>query len=159
MSSHFLDGWSDRVRQERKRLGYKSQAEVAELCGVRVQQWGRYEKGLSSFDGAPFRKFISLGADAQYIMTGVKATAIEQLQLQASINASTTLSEEAQHKLNQILYDNIQQRAAVVSSRQQAYEELITILNTLDDDVLVRVTQLAVDAYHARLQREKTKKN
>ena len=36
-----------RLIEERKRLGYKSQAAAAKKCGVSGRMWGDYERGVS----------------------------------------------------------------------------------------------------------------
>lgn len=68
--------FGDRVREERKRLGL-SQAEVAQLCGVVRETWGKYERGVFELGGAALRAFVEAGADADYIVTGLRSQVFE----------------------------------------------------------------------------------
>lgn len=58
-----------RLRLERKRLD-KKQAEIAELCGVRRNMWGRYERDGVVPNGDVLRLFALAGGDVQYVLTG-----------------------------------------------------------------------------------------
>lgn len=60
-----------RVRMERKRLGL-TQAEAAQRCGVVRETWGKYERGTFEIGGAVLRAFAALGADTDFIATGVR---------------------------------------------------------------------------------------
>lgn len=88
MNDTFLLEKAKRIKNERLRLGF-TQQEVAEQCGIRRQQWIRYEKGLSNLDGKVLRHFARLGADAVYILGGEKSTEEElifaQRQLQSYV--------------------------------------------------------------------------
>lgn len=92
MHSTFEDEKPQRIKNERIRLGF-TQQEVAEKCGVRRQQWIRYEKGLSAFDGKVFRNFVRLGADSTYILSGVKSTPEELEQAQRLLFAHVFKSD------------------------------------------------------------------
>lgn len=73
MNRIFDENCHVRIREERKKLGL-TQAQAAEKCGVKVQQWNRYENNKSVLDGAPLRAFISIGADGQYILSGQRTS-------------------------------------------------------------------------------------
>ncbi len=73
MNRMFDENCHVRIREERKKLGL-TQAQAAEKCGVKVQQWNRYENNKSVLDGAALRAFISIGADGQYILSGQRTS-------------------------------------------------------------------------------------
>lgn len=73
MNRIFDENCHVRIREERKKLGL-TQAQAAEKCGVKVQQWNRYENNKSVLDGAALRAFISIGADGQYILSGQRTS-------------------------------------------------------------------------------------
>lgn len=62
--------FGNRLKEERKKLGFSSQAEVAEKCGVVKDVWGRYERGTSIPNGETLLAFMNLGADINYLFTG-----------------------------------------------------------------------------------------
>lgn len=72
MNRTFLNSKPERIKEERKRLGL-TQEEAAEKCGIRRQQWIRYEKGTSEFDGEALRNFGEAGASISYILTGERS--------------------------------------------------------------------------------------
>lgn len=82
-----------RIKEERKRLGL-TQQQAAERCGIRRQQWIRYEKGTSEFDGEPLRKFGEAGARVAYILTGESSNVrlIGQFQEQPSSQTKELLA-------------------------------------------------------------------
>ena len=71
MVNSMLPTNGNRIREERKKLGL-TQGQAAEQCGVRVQQWNRYENEKSVLDGATLRAFAAIGADAGYILSGLR---------------------------------------------------------------------------------------
>lgn len=60
----------DRVKSERLRIGIKSQGQAAELFGVKRETWSRYETGKIEMGQDVFRRFVSAGADSDFITTG-----------------------------------------------------------------------------------------
>lgn len=50
-----------------------SQKEVADLCGVSREIWGKYERNQSVPGGDVLFSFAAAGADMNYIMTGQRA--------------------------------------------------------------------------------------
>lgn len=60
-----------RLQEERKRLGF-SQADAASNCGVSREVWGRYERGAAVPGGEVLHAFAHLGADIQFILTGLR---------------------------------------------------------------------------------------
>ncbi len=68
----------ERIREERKRLGL-SQAEAAQLCGVVRETWGKYERDVFELGGAVLRAFVAAGADADYIVTGIRSSEFEKV--------------------------------------------------------------------------------
>ncbi len=83
---------SDRIREERKRLGL-SQAQAAHLCGVVRETWGKYERGVFELGGAALRAFVDAGADADYVVTGLRSQAFEASIKKAAENPLTTSGE------------------------------------------------------------------
>ena len=67
----------ERIRTERKRLGL-SQADAGSVCGVTRETWGKYERGVFEMGAAAFRAFVSAGADADYITTGMRSAEFER---------------------------------------------------------------------------------
>lgn len=69
-----LDSLFLRLVDERKRLGL-TQAEAGDVCGVSREMWSRYEKGKASMGSDVLARFAFAGADANYILTGVRVAA------------------------------------------------------------------------------------
>ena len=63
---------SERLLEERKRLD-KNQAEMADIGGVSKRAYCNYESGDRNPDSAFLSKIAAIGADVQYILTGVRA--------------------------------------------------------------------------------------
>lgn len=61
----------DRLKKERKRLGY-SQAEFAEILGVHRNSQSRYESGEREPEASYLNAIRKAGADVGYVMTGVR---------------------------------------------------------------------------------------
>lgn len=61
------------MAEERERLG-KSRAEIAHACGNTPQAIGQFERGDSFPGGAVLTGYVRLGADVQYILTGVRSS-------------------------------------------------------------------------------------
>lgn len=85
-----------RIREERKRLGYNSQTEAADACGVKKQQWGRYERGEQSMSPKVLASFGELGADTSYILTGIRSTPEEMRALMIGLNSEYHKNGEKQ---------------------------------------------------------------
>lgn len=49
---------------------HSSQAEVAALCGVSREMWGKYERGVAVPGGELLAAFARIGANVQFILTG-----------------------------------------------------------------------------------------
>jgi transcriptional regulator with XRE-family HTH domain len=93
MEDTFFALFPSRLKEERIRLGL-TQAKAAELCGVRREAWGQYERG-SVAPGAPILfQFASHGADVQYLMTG-KRNELCQTDNDESNDAGPLAPEEA----------------------------------------------------------------
>ncbi|ENG6928990.1 helix-turn-helix transcriptional regulator [Escherichia coli] len=60
---------ASRFKAERSRLSLK-QAEVAALCGVSREMWGKYERGVAVPGGELLAAFARIGANVQFILTG-----------------------------------------------------------------------------------------
>jgi len=61
-----------RLQEERQRLGL-TQAEAAEIGGVKRRSQINYEAGDSYPDGRYFAAIAAVGADVQYILTGIRS--------------------------------------------------------------------------------------
>lgn len=64
-----MSTFSDRLREERKRLGF-NQTELAELAGVQKRAQVNYEAGERHPDAAYLMAVATAGADVLYILTG-----------------------------------------------------------------------------------------
>ncbi len=60
-----------RITEERKRLGL-NQETAGEKCGVSREMWGKYERGKAAMGGDVLMHFANVGADVQYVLTGVR---------------------------------------------------------------------------------------
>jgi len=61
-----------RIREERLRLGFKTQAAAAARFGVKRETWSRYETGKLEMGRAICERFVNAGADFGYIVTGIR---------------------------------------------------------------------------------------
>ncbi|MBS0477187.1 MAG: helix-turn-helix transcriptional regulator [Proteobacteria bacterium] len=64
----------ERLQEERKNLGL-SQAQFGEAGGVQKRAQINYEAGERSPDAAYLERIAAIGADVQYVITGVRTTA------------------------------------------------------------------------------------
>ena len=64
----------DRLREERLRLGFKKQEDLAQIGGVNRNTQGSYEKGERNPDSAYLAAVAAVGVDVLYVVTGVRAT-------------------------------------------------------------------------------------
>jgi transcriptional regulator with XRE-family HTH domain len=81
------------ILEERKRLGF-SQAEAGGICGVSREMWGKYERGKAVMGTEVLSKFVLSGADAVYVLTGIRSMPVTEQQ-------STPLNRE-----EEVLLDN-----------------------------------------------------
>ena len=63
--------FGERLKRERERLGL-SQQNAAELCGVRREMWGKYERDTAEPGARVLERFSTHGADVLYVLTGRK---------------------------------------------------------------------------------------
>lgn len=66
----------DRVKVQRQKLKL-TQAQAAEACGVERETWSRYESNKIEMSAEVFRKFMDIGADADYLTTGIAKEVFE----------------------------------------------------------------------------------
>ncbi|TVO70879.1 helix-turn-helix domain-containing protein [Sedimenticola selenatireducens] len=80
MSSNIEDKSSvgSRWREERDRLRL-SRADVALACERTPQGIGEYERGVSMPGGQALIGFAGLGADINYILTGIRTLSVDQV--------------------------------------------------------------------------------
>ncbi len=71
---------SSRIKEERKRLKL-TQKDIAEKCGIKRLQWGRYERAEQGMSTKVLAQFGKLGADTSYILTGIHSTPEEMQDL------------------------------------------------------------------------------
>jgi len=69
----------ERVKSERLRLGFKSQAQAAKTFGVERETWSRYETNKLEMGQEVFRRFVEAGADPDYIVTGHTRAEFEKI--------------------------------------------------------------------------------
>lgn len=92
-----------RLKESRSLLGFKSQAEVAEMVGVSREMWGKYERGSAMPGAEVLIKLFRLGFDVGYILTGVRAPVVsdeEMLLLTAWRNSDFLAKHKALDILN-----------------------------------------------------------
>ncbi len=89
---------SERIKEERKRLGYKKQDEIADACGISRESWGKYERGLTMPSGEVLLALANLNMDIQYVLTGKSYSRgmnpQEQMVLSAWHQASASTQKE-----------------------------------------------------------------
>jgi transcriptional regulator with XRE-family HTH domain len=80
MKDNFISQSAIRFKEERKKLGL-NQAQTAGLCFVSREMWGKYERGEAVPGGDVLFFFAAMGADVQYILTGIRIPASEPTDL------------------------------------------------------------------------------
>lgn len=65
-----------RVREERKRLGFASQGLLAERLGISPSSVHNYEAGKRLPESEFLLKFVELGGDMLYVMTGNRSVGV-----------------------------------------------------------------------------------
>lgn len=68
--------FGERLKIERERLGH-SQMEAAEMCGVRREMWGKYERGAAEPGARVLERYSAHDADVLYILTGRREPKLE----------------------------------------------------------------------------------
>lgn len=66
-----------RLCEERDRLGNKTQAEFAEIAGVKRNAQSDYERGIRSPDIVYLANIAAIGADIMYIVTGQRSSPLD----------------------------------------------------------------------------------
>ncbi|MBA0180354.1 MULTISPECIES: helix-turn-helix domain-containing protein [Pectobacterium] len=81
----------ERLKSERKRLSL-NQADVAELCGVSRETWGKYERGSMVPGGDVLLSFAMAGANIQFVLTGEESGGValsrDEIELVKSFRAA-----------------------------------------------------------------------
>ncbi len=80
---NFSSLFGPRIAEERKRLGF-SQAEVAQICGVSREMWGKYERSKATMGTEVLSNFTQAGADAVFILTGQRSEPVQTEQTRIS---------------------------------------------------------------------------
>ena len=129
----------DRIREERKRLGLR-QEDAAEKCSLSRSMWIRYENGQSVMDGAALRAFTALGADAGYILNGIRSDAFTQgSNLAIAEFIKSDASPEQQQLADATILENAQRMADIHKLKQT----LADVASRLSKDELIHVIQTA----------------
>lgn len=68
----------ERLKEERKRLKL-TQGDIADICGISREMWGKYERGIAIPGGEVLASLAMAGINIQYILTGVKANQKEKI--------------------------------------------------------------------------------
>jgi len=71
-SAEFMRSSGARIREERLRLGFKTQSAAAAQFGVSRKTWYRYETGRLEISRAVGQRFVDAGADYGYILAGIR---------------------------------------------------------------------------------------
>ncbi|HDT5887841.1 helix-turn-helix domain-containing protein [Aeromonas dhakensis] len=82
-----------RIKEERVRLGIKSQSVAATRFGVERETWSRYETGKIEMGREVFQRFVDAGADPDYIVTGIRREVFEASIKKADENPLVTQEE------------------------------------------------------------------
>ncbi len=93
----------ERLKEERERLGYKSQSGIAELVGVSREMWGKYERGIAMPGGDVIAKLTGIGLDIAYVFTGQRnqpLTDEERMLLESWRKADFMAKHEALKRLS-----------------------------------------------------------
>ena len=72
------NSFSFRLKEERERIGYKNQSDIAELIGISREMWGKYERGQAIPGGDIIAILISIGFDINYILTGHRSVVMTE---------------------------------------------------------------------------------
>ncbi len=80
-----MDTIAERLREERLRLKL-NQEDMATVGGVKRRAQINYESGIRCPDGHYFSAIAAAGADVQYILTGVRSTAVQPQPSTESLN-------------------------------------------------------------------------
>lgn len=96
-----FDSLGARLREVRKALGHK-QDEMAAVCGVSREMWGKYERGAALPGAEVLGALASNGGDVRYVLTGERdtpkpltLTAEERLLLEYFRDASPAIRKAA----------------------------------------------------------------
>jgi transcriptional regulator with XRE-family HTH domain len=93
MEDTFFALFPSQLKEERIRLGL-TQAKAAELCGVRREAWGQYERGSVVPGAQVLFRFVSHGADAGFIFTGERLEARPPLEDRERLRLAVEAVEE-----------------------------------------------------------------
>lgn len=104
-----------RIKSERKRLGY-TQQQIADICEISRIQWGRLERGDSVLGGRVLKAFVTAGANIHYMLTGEDSQTIAI----GTIKTPVELNENEQQIIN--LYRNLtQEQQDIIRKTMQAF--------------------------------------
>lgn len=137
-----------RIKEERLRMNM-SQQQIADACGVRRETWGRYESDKLEMGSTVFRAFVALGADMQYIISGIRAQEQEVNTLKSSFEFIETLPLEQREESRQLLEAGIKEQSSKLAMRTKKRQDLILILDGLADDDFDLLMTLAVKVHKA----------
>ena len=122
-----------RIVEERKKIGLTHER-VAEKCDVSRKQWIRYEKNEQKLDGEVLKRFIAIGADGAYILSGIKSSDLSQqrsMLLAQFANNGTDIDKQSFLMFETLKTKMIEDRFKV---REKEYGELIEKLGYLNDN-------------------------
>ena len=104
MNELFFAHFPSRLKDERLRLRL-NQAQAAELCGVRREAWGQYEKGAVAPGSPVLMRFCEAGADACYLMTGNRGISASLTEKEAALLESyRCCSETTQETIEKVVF-------------------------------------------------------
>lgn len=91
-----------RLREERLRLGFRRQDALAEKIGASPSSVHNYEVGKSSPDADYLVRFMELGADVLYILTGTRQGERMALGLPEGVAPFARRAEDARPQIGEI---------------------------------------------------------
>jgi transcriptional regulator with XRE-family HTH domain len=89
---------SDRLKEERKRLGW-TQQDAAAKCETDQTQWSRYERNATAPGGEVLGALAANGGDVHYVLTGIKGNAKPTPEEQALLHYFRALGAHARANL------------------------------------------------------------
>jgi transcriptional regulator with XRE-family HTH domain len=93
-----------RLREERKRLGFK-QAEFAALAGTDVPKQSLYENGHRQLRAAYLSRLEPVGVDLLYVLTGRRSEGVLGESASAFLAAYLALPEELRAPVERLMAD------------------------------------------------------
>lgn len=116
MDENFIFLLASRLKEEREKLGL-NQEQAGNLCGVSRVSWGKYERAEAVPGADVLFKFSALGADAQYIFSGVRVAAKKENEFAEPPQNYAVLNKKRVEKLMDDL--SAEQQAEIIRQMEE----------------------------------------